>query len=88
MDTKLVVAVTDNGGFEMLRRDTHKLFDTGCVTVTPGLNFKVSRCIREEFENGREYYALHGKRIAAPEQPNERPDRGAPGWHNEYCFRG
>ena len=51
--------------------------ETGYVTVTPNLNFEVSRRIREEFENGRHYYALHGKRIAAPEQLNERPDPGA-----------
>ena len=62
--------------------------ETGYVTVTPNLNFEVSRRIREEFENDRHYYALHGKRIAAPEQLNERPDPGALAWHNEHCFRG
>ena len=72
----------------LLRRDIHSLFDAGYVTVTPNLNFEVSRRIREEFENGRHYYALHGKRIVAPEQLNERPDPGALAWHNERCFRG
>jgi putative restriction endonuclease len=33
----------------LLRRDIHSLFDAGYVTVTPDLNFEVSRRIREEF---------------------------------------
>ena len=49
----------------LLRRDIHSLFDAGYVTVTPDLHFEVSRRIKEEFENGREYYALHGRLIAA-----------------------
>jgi putative restriction endonuclease len=45
----------------LLRRDLHSLFDRGYVTVTPQLRFEVSRRIKEEFENGRDYYALHGR---------------------------
>ena len=71
----------------LLRRDIHRLFDTGYVTVTPELDFEVSPRIREEFENGRHYYALHGKRIATPPQFSHRPDRHALTWHNEHCFR-
>ena len=37
----------------------HVAFDAKpYVTVTPDLNFEVSRRIKEEFENGRHYYAL------------------------------
>lgn len=72
----------------LLRRDIHSLFDTGYVTVTPDLNFEVSRRIREEYENGRHYYALHGKRINAPDLLDERPDHAALTWHNEHCFKG
>ena len=71
----------------LLRRDIHRLFDTGYVTVTPELDFEVSPRIREEFENGRDYYALQGKRIATPLQLSQRPDRHALTWHNEHCFR-
>ena len=72
----------------LLRRDIHSLFDAGYVTITPGLRFEVSRRIREEFENGRHYYALHGKTITAPGHPGQRPDAGALAWHNDHCFRG
>ena len=54
----------------LLRRDIHSLFDAGYVTVTPDLRFEVSRRIREEFENGKHYYALHGQQI---EPPKDRP---------------
>jgi putative restriction endonuclease len=40
----------------LLRRDIHSLFDRGYVTVTPAWHFEVSRRIRDEFENGRDYY--------------------------------
>ena len=42
----------------LLRRDIHSLFDAGYVTITPDLHFAVSRRIKEEFENGRQYYEL------------------------------
>ena len=52
----------------LLRRDLHSLFDRGYVTVTPELRFEVSRRIKEEFENGRTYYALHGGQVHIPDR--------------------
>lgn len=72
----------------LLRRDIHSLFDAGYVTVTPSLHFEVSRRIREEFDNGRHYYELHGQKIHVPEDPLQRPDEAALCWHNEQCFKG
>ena len=72
----------------LLRRDIHSLFDAGYVTVTPDLHFEVSRRIREEFENGRHYYELHGSEIERPSNPVFRPAPEVLGWHNEYCFKG
>jgi len=51
----------------LLRSDLHKLFDRGYVTVSPDLRFVVSRRIREEFENGRDYYARNGSGLALRE---------------------
>lgn len=47
----------------LLRSDLHRLFDKGYVTVTPDLRIQVSRRIRDEFANGRDYYALAGREI-------------------------
>jgi len=62
--------------------------DAGYVTVTPSLHFEVSRRIREEFDNGKHYYELHGQQIIVPGDPTQRPDAGALRWHNEQCFKG
>lgn len=72
----------------LLRRDIHSLFDAGYVTVTPDQHFEVSRRIREEFENGRHYYALHGQLIRPPDVSHCAPDPTELRWHNENCFRG
>jgi putative restriction endonuclease len=71
----------------LLRRDIHSLFDAGYVTVTPDLHFEVSRRIKEEFSNGKHYYALHGHKIDVPLDSARRPDSVALAWHNEHCFR-
>ena len=78
--------VTVNG--LLLRRDIHSLFDAGYVTVTPDLHFEVSNRIREEFDNGRQYYALHGIEIDRPDRVDQQPDRRALTWHNEKRFLG
>ena len=70
----------------LLRRDIHRLFDTGYVTITPDLKFEVSPRIRDEFENGRDYYSLQGRRIATPHRPDQSPDPTALSWHNEHRF--
>lgn len=71
----------------LLRRDIHSLFDAGYVTITPDLKFEVSRRIREEFDNGRQYYDLHGKTIGVPDDQRLVPDQSALAWHNENLFR-
>ncbi len=45
----------------LLRTDVHRLFDLGYVTVSGDGHFEVGRRLKEEFENGRHYYSMHGK---------------------------
>ena len=72
----------------LLRRDIHSLFDAGYVTVTPDLQFEVSRRIKEEFDNGRHYYELHGKPIYEVQDTLRRPSPEALRWHNEHVYQG
>jgi putative restriction endonuclease len=76
----------DNG--LLMRRDLHTLFDRGYVTITQDLQIEVSRRIREEFENGRDYYAFHGHRITTPRFSEHQPAGANLLWHNEHVFRG
>jgi putative restriction endonuclease len=72
----------------LLRSDLHKLFDLGYVTVTPALRLEVSSRLREEWQNGREYYTHHGKELAyRPLDPGSLPSREFLSWHNEKVFR-
>ncbi len=73
----------------LLRSDLHTLFDRGYITVTERLHVEVSPRIREEFENGREYYKHHGQALQVlPGAGVERPSAEFLRWHNERCFLG
>jgi len=76
----------DNG--LLLRRDLHALFDRGYLTVTPELKLEVSRRIREDFENGRDYYAMQGSQLWVPPDAARRPNEEFLKWHNEGRFLG
>jgi putative restriction endonuclease len=72
----------------LLRSDLHTLFDRGYVTVAPDMRLRVSRRIHEEFENGRDYYALHGRDVRLPIAPHASPSRDVLEWHADSVFRG
>jgi len=72
----------------LLRRDLHKLFDLGYVTITPNHVFEVSRRIHEEFDNGREYYAMSGRAIDVPNNSLLRPSTEFIEWHNNNRYLG
>lgn len=71
----------------LLRADLHTLFDRGYITVSPELTVKVSRRIRDEFDNGRDYYAFEGKEIATPRPGFMPPRRDYLEWHGDMVFR-
>ncbi|MGB5850185.1 MAG: HNH endonuclease, partial [Ignavibacteriaceae bacterium] len=73
----------------LLRSDLHILFDRGYLTATPENKIEVSRRIKEEFNNGKHYYAFHGKELyALPKIIEDRPSLDFIRWHNENIFRG
>jgi len=72
----------------LLRSDLHKLFDLGYVTVTPQMTVEVSQRLRQDWSNGREYYAFHGKVLSnMPQFVAARPSREFLAWHNERRFK-
>lgn len=71
----------------LLRSDIHTLYDQGYLTVTKDFRVEVSQRIRKEFENGRDYYALHGRLLVnLPEDPDDRPSTHFLEWHNEHVY--
>jgi putative restriction endonuclease len=71
----------------LLRADIHKLFDKNYITITTDLKIEVSKRIHEKFENGRDYYKLHGKDLAVlPINSNDLPSKQYIDWHNQkFC---
>lgn len=72
----------------LLRSDLHGLLDAGYVTVSRDHRLDVSRRIREEFENGRDYYALDGHPVDLPGSPAVAPSDTFLEWHRQNVFRG
>jgi putative restriction endonuclease len=71
----------------LLRADIHRLFDKHYITITTDLKIEVSKLIHEKFENGKDYYKLHGKELAIlPINSNDLPSRQYIEWHNRsFC---
>lgn len=71
----------------LLRSDLHTLFDRGYLGIDPDVRkVMVSQRIREQFQNGKHYYALHGSPITLPENPQAVPDRQHLLYHAEHVF--
>jgi putative restriction endonuclease len=76
---------TSNG--ILLRSDLHKLFDLGYLTITDSFFVEVSKRIKEKYENGREYYALHGTKLKVlPKHASDHPSLEFLSWHNSNLF--
>lgn len=72
----------------LLRSDMHKLFDCGYITITNDYKVEVSKAIKEEFENGKEYYQYHGKELMyLPSREIDKPHQQYIEWHNSM-FKG
>jgi putative restriction endonuclease len=68
------------------RRDLHRLFDLGYVSVRPTGQLLVSPRLRAEFANGHTYYALEGQELRRPRRADAAPDRSFLAWHSESVF--
>jgi putative restriction endonuclease len=72
----------------LLRRDLHALFDKGYITINPSNQVEVSRKIKEEYENGRDYYRFQGSPIHLPVKLSDRPSHDFLEWHNSKIYLG
>jgi putative restriction endonuclease len=72
----------------LLRSDLHRLFDHGYITIDPDDRcVVVSKRIREEFMNGKDYYQLQGKPIEIPTEATAAPSRDNLLFHAQHVFR-
>ncbi len=71
-----------------LRKDLHRLFDLGYLTVRCDRGLAVSRRLRDDYANGRTYYALEGQRLVSPASDEALPSRDVLEWHRDSVFLG
>lgn len=70
----------------LFRSDIHRLYDRGYVTVTPDYRFRVSRRLKDDFDNGEPYYPLAGQEIARPTDSSAWPKLETLEWHSDSVF--
>ena len=71
----------------LLRSDLHTLFDKGYLGIDPkAMRILVSSRIREQFENGREYYSLEGRTLTLPSDPAAAPAFENLAYHADKIF--
>ncbi len=72
----------------LLRSDVHTLFDRGYIGIDPPTHrLLVSPQLRNDWENGRDYYSLAGLELRPPRLREERPAREHLEWHRQALFR-
>ncbi len=65
------------------------MFDRGFITVTGDYFIEVSKKIKENYGNGREYYAFHGKQLMnTSDNIEDKPAKDFLQWHNENIYVG
>jgi HNH endonuclease len=78
----------DPGNGLLLRSDIHTLFDLGYVTIRPNGHFHVSSRLRDEWSNGKVYYALENTDVRPPNDSQYTPSKELLEWHSDTIFRG
>lgn len=93
LDAAHIRSYADGGAHEganglLLRTDIHKLFDLGYVSVDEDKRFVVSRRLKQDFDNGKHYYDLHGTELRPPQILAAAPAADALTWHRESRYLG
>lgn len=77
----------------ILTKEFHTLFDRGLITIEPPLagreeyRIRVSKLIRERWNNGRRYNDFDGKALrVVPEDKRLLPSKRALEWHRAHVF--
>ena len=58
------------------------------LEMTPERRLEVSGRLRDDFQNGRSYYPLHGQAVSLPSAEQDHPQLEFLRWHNETVYNG
>lgn len=93
LDAAHIVPFSEEGSYSvqnglLLRKDIHTLYDKGYLTVTPSYHVEVSPRLKEDYGNGKIYYAYHGQELPnLPSNSKEKPSIDYLRWHTEHVYR-
>jgi len=93
LDAAHIVPFSEQGSYAvknglLLRKDIHTLYDRGYITITPSYHIEVSSRLKEDYGNGKIYYAYHGSQMPnLPLDERERPSPEYLQWHNEHVYQ-
>jgi putative restriction endonuclease len=93
LDAAHIIPFSEEGSYSvknglLLRKDIHTLYDKGYLTVTPSYHVQVSPRLKEDYGNGRIYYAYHGQKLPnLPYDNKDKPSTEYLRWHTEHVFR-
>lgn len=79
-------AVHDIRNGVLLRSDIHRLFDAGYLTISPDYVVQASPRIWADFNGGRSYIEMSGRRISLPRDAGLQPDPERLHWHSTTRF--
>jgi len=92
LDAAHIIPFNEEGSYSvrnglLLRKDIHTLYDKGYLTVTPSYHVEVSPRLKQDYGNGKIYYAYHGQELPnLPNAPQERPSGEYLMWHAEHVY--
>lgn len=72
----------------LLRTDLHRLLDRGYLTITAEHRLEVSPRLKQDYSNGKAYYAMQGQTLNLPADPRLAPSQDFLRWHQEHVYRG
>lgn len=72
----------------LLRADLHILFDKGYLTVNNDYIIEASQRMKDDFDNGKDYFKLHGQKLnSVPEHIHDLPSPEYLTWHQDHIYR-
>jgi len=93
LDAAHIIPFSEEGSYSvqnglLLRKDIHTLYDKGYLTITPSYHVEVSSRLKEDYGNGKIYYAYHGQELPnLPYDNEDKPSTEYLKWHTEHVFR-
>lgn len=92
LDAAHIKPISEGGSHDVtnslfLRKDLHRLFDLGLITITTDYRIRLSPKIATAYGDVETYKNLDGQKISLPADACDNPSQNALAWHREITFK-